>query len=349
MTTNNTETANQNRRPLSISQLQLWYRCGYAWHLRYSLGHSPRTGAGAWFGRVMHEIIGLMYRGMRMERAHAEVWTRECGPVWDDLQRMITLDAEYAAQGRATTAAARTWRDAHPEYDEILGRTADFQQHALGSYRWGKTHSLADYYRRAVRLLEREGDILLDTPLLVEGIPVGELRVLDDDEALPEEIEPSRMGGGEEPAVEIDEDGRGTRYRTLAGVIAGVDVVGVPDVVARDADGVLRVADYKTGRPMSREELAESAQMAIYVELLRQNGVIADGDRVQIGHIYLTESGVVPIWADTVQHANVLRRLERQIATAAALMDNGLYSDRRGLDSFQSPCAFCDLSHVCDA
>jgi hypothetical protein len=34
--------------------------------------------------------------------------------------------------------------------------------------------------------------------------------------------------------VEVDEDGRGTRYRTLAGVIAGVDVVGVPDVVAHN-------------------------------------------------------------------------------------------------------------------
>ena len=73
------------RRPLSISQLQLWYRCGYAWHLRYGLGHSPRLGAGAWFGRIMHEMIALMYSGMRMDAAHQQVWTRECGPVWDGL------------------------------------------------------------------------------------------------------------------------------------------------------------------------------------------------------------------------------------------------------------------------
>ena len=92
MTTTTTETPATNtqnspaRRPLSISQLQLWYRCGYAWHLRYGLGHSPRAGAGAWFGRIMHETVALMYRGMRMDAAHTEVWARECGPVWDDLQ-----------------------------------------------------------------------------------------------------------------------------------------------------------------------------------------------------------------------------------------------------------------------
>ena len=86
MATTTTETPATNtqnipvRRPLSISQLQLWYRCGYAWHLRYGLGHSPRAGAGAWFGRIMHETIALMYRGMRMDAAHAQIWTRECAP-----------------------------------------------------------------------------------------------------------------------------------------------------------------------------------------------------------------------------------------------------------------------------
>src|SRR6266545_7378050 len=104
------DTAGQDapiRRPLSISQLQLWYRCGYAWHLRYELGHSPRTGAGAWFGRIMHEVIGLKYRGIRMDAAHQQVWTRECGPVWEDLQRLTSLDAAYAAQGRPTSSAAK--------------------------------------------------------------------------------------------------------------------------------------------------------------------------------------------------------------------------------------------------
>ena len=87
------------RRPLSISQLQLWYRCGYAWHLRYGLGHSPRAGAGAWFGRIMHETIALMYRGMRMDAAHTEVWARtrcgvcRAGPAHDERREGLAREA----------------------------------------------------------------------------------------------------------------------------------------------------------------------------------------------------------------------------------------------------------------
>lgn len=329
------------RRPLSISQLQLWYRCGYAWHLRYGLGHSPRLGAGAWFGRIMHETIALMYSGLRMGTAHQQVWTRECGPVWDDLQQLIALDAAYAAQGRPTTSAAKAWREKHPEYDQLLARLLDFQQHGLGHARWGKTQSLADYYRRAVALRDSEGELLLENPLLIEGIPVAELATADSDAA--------RASDSGEVIVELDEDGRGTRYRLLAGNLAGVDIVGVPDVLARQADGKLCVADYKTGKPISGGELAESAQMAIYVELLRQNGYITEDDHVRIGHIYLTETGVLPVWTDTAQQATVLQRLGRQLAVAAALMDNQLFSARKGLDAFQSPCTFCDVAHVCDA
>ena len=325
-TTTETQATSQDasvRRPLSISQLQLWYRCGYAWHLRYGLGHSPRAGAGAWFGRITHETIGLMYRGMRMDAAHTEVWTRECGPVWGDLQQLVALDAAYAAQGRPTTSAAKAWRVGHPEYDQVLARLLDFQQHGLGHARWGKTQSLADYYRRAVALRDSEGELLLENPLLVEGIPVAELATADSDAA--------RASDSVEAIVELDEDGRGTRYRLLAGTLAGVEVVGVPDVLARQGDGMLCVADYKTGKPISSNELAESAQMAIYVELLRQNGYITDDDRVRIGHIYLTETGVLPVWTDTAQHATVLQRLGRQLGMAAALMDNQLRTYAVGL------------------
>jgi hypothetical protein len=354
MTTTTTEirTTSQDasmRRPLSISQLQLWYRCGYAWHLRYRLGHSPRAGAGAWFGRIMHETIGLMYRGIRMDAAHQQVWTRECGPVWGELQQLIALDAAYAAQGRPTSSAAKKWREENRAYNQILVRLADFQQHALGHARWGKTHSLADYYRRAVALLAIEGEILLEHPLLVEGIRVAELRDPHDEEARPSGSAAALAGDAEDALADIDEDGRGTRYRLLAGAIAGVDIVGVPDVLARDADGMLCVADYKTGKPISGSELAERAQMALYVDLLRQNGSITDDDRVRIGHIYLTETGVLPVWTDTAQHATVLQRLSRQSAVSAALMDNELFSARKGLDAFQSSCTFCDVAHVCDA
>jgi hypothetical protein len=343
-TTTETPASSQDasvRRPLSISQLQLWYRCGYAWHLRYGLGHSARAGDGAWFGRIIHETIRLMYSGMRMDAAHAQIWTRECAPAWDDLQQLVALDAAYVAQGRPTTSAAKAWREKHPEYDALLARLLDFQQHGLAHARWGKTQTLADYYRRVVALRDSEGEILLENPLLIEGIPVAELATADSDAA--------GASDSAESIVELDEDGRGTRYRLLTGVLAGVNIVGGPDVLARQADGTLCVADYKTSKPISSYELTESAQMAIYVELLRQNGYITTDDRVRIGHIYLTETGVLPVWTDTAQHATVLQRLGRQLAVAAALMDNQLFSARKGLDAFQSPCTFCDVAHVCNA
>jgi hypothetical protein len=336
------------RRPVSISQLQRWHRCGYAWHLKYERGYIPRLGAGAWFGKVMHEIIGLMYRGLRMADALERVWRRECGPVFDDLQRLVVLDAAYAACGRPATNTAKRWRAEHPEYDEVLARIADGQEHALGSYRWGATQHLADYYRRAIALQDSEGEILLAEPLLVEGIPVSELRHPDDEvETL--ETEGTAADATEEASAEFDEDGRGTRYRLLAGEIAGVPVVGVPDVLARAADGALLVADYKTGRPLGQSEIAQSAQLVLYVGLLRQQGYIGESDRVRIGHLYLTETGVLPVWTDTRDQERALARLARQLSLAAALMENGLLSDRKGLDTFLSPCTSCDLAHVCDA
>ena len=68
-----------------------------------------------------------------------------------DLQQLIALDAAYAGQGRPTTNAAKAWREKHPEYDALLARLLDFQQHGLGHARWGKSQSLADYYRRTGR------------------------------------------------------------------------------------------------------------------------------------------------------------------------------------------------------
>jgi hypothetical protein len=158
------------------------------------------------------------------------------------LQRLVVLDAAYSACGRPATSAAKRWRAEHPEYDEVLARIADTQQHALGSYRWGATQHLADYYRPAVALQGSEGVILLVEPLLVEGIPAAELlHPNDEPEAL--DTEGTAASTAEEVHLEFDEDGRGTRYRLMAGEIAGIPVVGAPDVLARAADGVLLVAD----------------------------------------------------------------------------------------------------------
>jgi hypothetical protein len=118
------------------------------------------------------------------------------------LQRLVALDAAYAAEGRPTTAAAKKWRDAHPEYDAMLARIADFLLHTLSSYRWGKTQSLADYCRRAT-VLESEGDLLLTRPLLVEGIPVAELTDPDGDDAVPASVRSEAVLIAPPPSYEL--------------------------------------------------------------------------------------------------------------------------------------------------
>lgn len=303
---------------------------------RYRLGHTSRVGAAAWFGRMMHEAIQRAYQGAALDDAVRETWEAACMPVFDALDELVTLDAEYGAAGRPTTKAAQAWRDQHPEYDELARRVTEYQAAALGHLRWGKSQSLADYYRRAVALGEREAEIILDDPIQVEGQPP---RPLDDEPAT--ETEPADDDS-------FDEEGKAD-HTPLVGVIGGVAVAGVPDVVARRGDALL-VGDYKTGRPVTEAALLEDAQLAIYVELLRQNGIIADGQPVEVGHIALGEREVTHLWVPAAHHERLLRRIERQLAHVAALVEADFTVPRRGIDSgFLSPCALCDVAHVCDA
>jgi len=324
-------------RPLSISQVRLFLSCSHAWHLRYRLGHVPRVGAGAWFGRMIHEAIQLAYQGLALDDAVRATWETACAPIFDALEELVTLDAEYAAAGRPTSKAAQAWRDQHPAYDELARRVNAYQAAALGHLRWGKTQSLADYYRRAVVLGEREAEILIDDPILIEGRP---FRTVEDDEP------PAADSAGDD--APFDEEGKAA-YSPLVGVIGGVAVAGVPDIVARRGDTAL-VGDYKTGRPLGQAALLEDAQLTIYVELLRQNGIIAAGQPVEVSHIVLGEREVTHQWAPASDHARLLSRIERQLAHVAALVAADLTIPRKGIDAgFLSPCALCDVAHVCDA
>jgi RecB family exonuclease len=135
----------------------------------------------------------------------------------------------------------------------------------------------------------------------------------------------------------------------LTNTIGGIAIAGVPDVVAR-REGTLLIGDYKTGSATSREALAEDAQLVIYVELLRQNSMIAPGQPAEVGHIVLGDRDVTKLWVDTANHARLLSRIERQLTQVAALIDAGLFIPRKGIESgFLSPCALCDLAHVCVA
>lgn len=323
-------------RPLSISSLRLWLRCPHAWELRYRAGYRPRLGARAWRGSLVHRIIQQVYAGLSLPEAHDHVWQAACGPLLPRLERLVALDADYAAAGSPRTKVAQRWREEHPEFDRLEGEAAAFARTALGHLRWGERDSLADTFRATRHLRAADPtELLLPGAFLVEGQPL---------DALTADLPPA-----ESIAADEDEED-GERPHLLRGELWGVPVYGVPDVVARDGDAVL-VLDYKTGRRhLSPQQLAEDAQLAIYAELLRQHGHVEPGQPVRVGHRYLGERGEIStIWARDDQHPRVLERLSRQVAAARAMIDAGLFAPVRGVDPAMGPCALCDLSHHCRA
>jgi hypothetical protein len=319
--------------------------CGYAWRLIYERRHLRAQSAAAFYGRLAHQVIRLAYHGQPMEAAHQRVWAGACGAVLPKLEQLITLDTEYAVAGKPQSKAAQLWRERHPEYDALLRDIGTYQDIALGHLKWGEKASLAGFYRRAVALLDHEPDILLPNPILIEGQAPGSV---EDEPVVTAPTGDLLAEGAAEDAGDEERDGG---YTLLRGTIGGVAVVGVPDIVALHSDGAtIRVRDYKPRRPIARDDFSEDAQIEIYTQLLRENGYIAPDQPVQVGHIYLTDSGPVQIWADAGHHAQVLRRIEAQIAHTAALIEAELIISRKGIASgLMSPCAFCDVAHVCDA
>jgi hypothetical protein len=196
-------------------------------------------------------------------------------------------------------------------------------------YTWAKSTRLTNYYRWSAELatvrLER---LLLPSPLLVEGESVchQECKCFESDTQ--------------------------DRYHLLSGHIGDYPVRGVPDVFAIDQDSVAWVADYKTmKRPMTAASLSEDEQLALYVCLLRQNGYIVPGQKVYVGHIYLTDKiteddGIQPIW--TVPSPHALPRLGRQLAYMDRHIKNNDFIPVRGIaNGVQSPCASCGLARSC--
>jgi hypothetical protein len=335
-------------RPLSPSAMADFSQCSLKWALKRRDGHLPRTAAPAWFGKLSHEAIRLAYGGLLLPEAMEQVWLAQVGPIMPLLKRLLELDHEYVAAGDSRTKAAKTWRSEHPEYDRLLGQVAEAQRTGLGHLRWGEKHSLFGYYRRAMALASQAAAIILPNAILVEGLPVQPVDEDFDDEdeflaGVPDDVPV-------EEALDVDDEGKGT-YATLAGDLAGVRVVGVPDVVAM-AGTTMLVADYKTGRIASAAEVAQSGQLHLYVELLRQHGHLDGVTAVRMAHVYLTEDSVVPIWIDLDQeaHARVLQRLALQAAHTQALIEADLVVPAKGLFvGFMSPCSTCDMAHVCPA
>lgn len=333
--------------PWSPSALQRITQCGYSYNLRYVVGHAPRQHATAWFGGdIVHRIIQLAYHGLSLQESFEQVWTTACAPIVADLRMWLDLDRDYRlTRGgkRADSKEVLAWHTAHPSYWELRERIDAYQRSAFAYLRWSDRISLADYYRRSAILTETSPEkILLPHPWLVEG------------QWLTRDADPS----DEEPFGAISEEGtlegeeeRGRTYRLLEGTIGGVSVRGVPDVVARREEGVMLVGDYKTSaRPLTSQQIGLNMQLLVYVELLRQNGILLDGQEVLIGHIYLTEAMVTQVWADASQAARRLPLIERQLIHAERRRAMGDFVPVAGIaTSFQDPCSTCDMAHICDA
>lgn len=321
-------------RPLSISALRLFTQCGYAWNKRYVLGQRGLTHARAWRGTLTHKIIHQAYKGIPLPEATKRAWEAVAGPIMPRLVEWASMDDEYTTMD-ARTKAAKTWLEAHPKYHELEARVDAFRAEALGHLRWNDKDSLTGFYRTSRQLAARPAtELLLPNPLLVEGKPLDEFTPsLDIDAAVDEDGEPTNSLG------------------LLHGDIWGVPIFGVPDVVAQADDGAKLVLDYKTGKTrLTAEELAEDAQMALYVELLRQQGHIANGEPVRVGHRYLTDKGeILTVWSEANRQPKLLERIGQQMATARALIDAGVFMPARGIDPAMGPCSYCSFKHSCDA
>src|SRR4051794_40337981 len=180
---------------------------------------------------------------------------------------------------------------------------------------------LADYFVRSHALLAHEHRIFLPGAFLVEGEPLTDTDLLDSDS-----------------------------YKLLQTELDGEILVGVPDVVAREPDGTVVLADYKTGRALATDELNEDAQLAFYVLLLRTAGILTADTPYRAGHIYLHGADVRQVWADTSHHDQVIDRLRLQVQLGRAIIRSGIFAPAKSLfGGFASRCATCDLREHCQA
>ncbi len=328
---------------LSITSAGMYWRCPAMYKLHYIDGHRPQLKAPAWFGSQIHRIVQLAYHGLPLRAAHDQVWQRTCGPIIPELEAWVPLEEEHrsAHGGKSWSAAGRRWRDAHPAYTRLSEIIRTYQQTALSYLRFDERKSLAECYRRSTLLAAADPSVvLLENALLSEG------------EWLLKPIEGAHAQKSGEPTLWEDaeeDEAKGESYTLLHGRI-GCRVVGVPDVVTYGGDGLVYVADYKTGMPLSENDLQRNIQLAVYTELLRQSGMIFADQEVRIGHVYLTELGIEHLWTETSYHPEVLRRAAGLFATAAARIEAGEFPALAGLlHPYLAPCGKCDYTQVCPA
>jgi hypothetical protein len=321
----------------SVSQLRTFYSdggCSYKYHLKYELGFRERLSSAAFLGRLAHQILQQAYYGIPLDLAHRRVWQQTCGPIFEKLQAWHALDEAYHQSGNPNTKARRLWTEQHPQHVELAALIEAYRdEHLTEEYTWAKSVRLTAYYRWSCTLVAMPLDqLLLPDPVLVEGQPL-----VSPDGKMIRRFE--------------DERDQQSHYTLLYAILPnGITVAGVPDVFAVDTAGVARVADYKVmSSPMPPHVLAEDGQLTLYVELLRQAGYIAPGQKVLVGHLYLTErDGVQPVWVTPSPSA--LPRLALQLAHMDRHIKSRDFLPVRGIATGKSsPCLSCELAYACRA
>lgn len=315
--------------PFSISQLRAYTRCPKCYELQYVAEPRHRSqglGASVWLGSVVQQTIQLSYYDLPLFEAHLRVWQQECPQIFPALQTWEALDREL---GKGNTAAKRE----HPRYQELAKQINEYQREQLSEWDWKKSYSLSGFYRWSstfAQTVPRE-QVLLPHALMVEGMPL-----YDPDGAL----FPLPPPGGK-------------TYRVLHGVFglnSEVHVIGVPDEFGVDERGVAWICDNKvSSAPLTAEQLEEDAQLAAYYLLLLQNGWIRPDQPTMVGHKYIQDDCVTPVWASTSQYERwVLPQLHEQFS---ALRDARLalkFPRVRGIPPWAfSPCKSCGVSSAC--
>jgi hypothetical protein len=319
----------------SMTQLRAFFSkggCNFVYYLRYILGYKARYSSAAWLGgTIVHRLVQQAYHGIPLKEAHRRVWQNACDPVFAELQAWYTLDQARQASGRPNTRARERWTLEHPAYAELAASIEAYRDEFLTEdYTWAKDASLAAYYRWCCELVELPREqLLLPHAVLVEG-----QTLYDADGALIERF--------------ADEGDTTERYTMLFGTVGDVRVGGVPDVIAIDPQGTVRIADVKVmSHPMSPEDIAEDGQLNLYLELCRQAGIVAPGQQVYLGHLYCTERhGVKPVWSPPSPDA--LARLAWQFAHMDRRIKAADFLPVQGIATgAMNPCLTCEVAAAC--
>ncbi|MBA2681130.1 MAG: PD-(D/E)XK nuclease family protein [Ktedonobacteraceae bacterium] len=324
--------------PLSVSQLRAYTKCPKSYELQYLTDPRYRShgmGASVWFGALMQKIIQHTYYDLPLYEAHIQVWQQECPQVFDALEEWNHLDIAYRESGNANTNARRDWLKEHSEYLILGEQIAIYQRQALGEWDWKKSYSLTGFYRWSSAFARKvpQEQVLLPHAVMVEGLP---------------------LYGPDGELMPLADDGSGRKsYRVLHGVFgiqSEVHVIGVPDEFGIDENGVAWICDNKVSNAMlTPEQLEEDAQLASYYLLLRQNEWIEPGQPTMVGHKYIQDGNVVPVWASISRYDDwVLPQLHEQFSALRMARLSGTFPRVRGIQPWAfSPCKYCGVAYAC--